>query len=292
MSKVEKVSKRQFRSIWISDVHLCSRDCRADYLLNFLKYNKAEHLYLVGDFIDVWQLKRRWYWPQTLNNVIQKVLSCTKKGTQVTYIPGNHDECLREFAGAQFGGVRIEKQAIHVTADGKRYLIVHGDEFDAVVQHNRWIALLGDAAYGYLIGFNNIFNWFRKHLGMRYWSLSGYIKARVKNAVQFVGCYEEAVVRFAKTHHVDGVICGHIHHPAIKELHGIQYCNTGDWIENCTALVEDFDGKISLVHWAKEWPDLYVDMESDDEETVLTDVPDFDEVLSARIQNNLFVGQK
>ena len=260
-----------YRSIWISDVHLASRDCRADYLLSFLKHNKSDYLYLVGDFIDVWQLKRRWYWPQALNNVIQKVLARAKKGAKVIYIPGNHDECLRDFSGAQFGGVQISKQAIHVTADGRRFLVLHGDEFDAIVQHNRWMALLGDAAYGYLIWVNCMFNYMRRKLNMPYWSLSGYIKGRVKNAVRFVGAYEDAVVHFARKHNVDGVICGHIHQPAMKPLHGIEYCNTGDWIENCTALVEHHDGRMALVHWAKEWPDMTVGVASevaDDEDAL------------------------
>jgi len=210
------MSKRHYRTIWISDTHLCSRDARADYLLSFLKNTKAEHLYLVGDIIDVWQLKRRWFWPQPVNNVIQKVLSRAKKGTRVTYIPGNHDEGLREFAGAKFGDVSIVMDAIHTTADGKRFLVMHGDVFDAAVQHNRWLAWLGDAAYGWLIYANGVFNFARRMMNKPYWSLSGYIKGRVKNAVSIINRFEEVVVGYAHKQGVDGVICGHIHQPAIK----------------------------------------------------------------------------
>jgi len=260
------MSKRHFRTIWISDTHLCSRDCRADYLLSFLKHTKAEHLYLVGDIIDVWQLKRRWFWPQPINNVIQKVLSRAKKGTQVTYIPGNHDECLRDFVGAKFGDVSLKMDAIHTTADGKRYLVLHGDVFDAAVQHNRWLAVLGDAAYGWLIYFNGMLNFIRRLLNLPYWSLSGYIKGRVKNAVSYINKFEEVVVGYARQQNVDGVICGHIHQPAMKTIAGLHYCNTGDWIENCTALVEHADGRIELLNWLKDWPEIAIQAATEDEE--------------------------
>ena len=250
-----------------------SQDCRTDYLLSFLKHNKSEYLYLVGDFIDLWQLKRRWHWPQMFNNLIQKVLSKAKKGAKVIYIPGNHDEGLRSFVGAKFGGIQIAMQAIHETADGRRMLVLHGDEFDAVVQHNRWLAILGDAAYGYLITLNRMVNFVRRQFGMPYWSLSGYIKGRVKNAVRFITSFEEAVVHYAKKQQVAGVICGHIHQPTIKMLNGIQYCNTGDWIENCTAMVEHMDGRLELIHWMQTCPELaphdFGQPDADDEELVL-----------------------
>ncbi len=200
------MEKQRYRTIWISDTHLCSRDCRADYLLSFLKHTKAEQLYLVGDIIDVWQLKRRWFWPQPINNVIQKILSRAKKGTKVTYIPGNHDECLRDFAGAKFGDVSLEMDAVHTTADGKRFLVIHGDLFDTAVQHNRWLAVLGDAAYGWLIYLNGVLNFFRRLLNLPYWSLSGYIKGRVKNAVSYINSFEDVVVHYARSKGVDGVI--------------------------------------------------------------------------------------
>lgn len=260
------MSKQTYRTIFISDVHLCSRDCRADYLLSFLKNTKSEQLYLVGDIIDVWQLKRRWFWPQQTNNVIQKVLRLAKKGTKVTYIPGNHDECLRDFVGAQFGDLQLLLEDIHVTADGKKLLVIHGDMFDAAVQHNRWLAIVGDAAYGWLIYLNTMLNFFRRIFKLPYWSLSGYIKGRVKNAVSYINSFEDVVVRYAKTRHVDGVICGHIHQPVIKDIHGMAYYNTGDWIENCTALVEHADGRMELLNWAKDWPEIAINQTLEEEE--------------------------
>lgn len=259
------MSKVQYRSIWISDAHLCSRDCRADYLLSFLRCNKSRYLYIIGDFIDAWQMKRRWYWPQIMNNVIQKVFSKAKKGTQVIYIPGNHDEGLREFAGVHFGNIQVVRDTIHETADGKRMLVLHGDEFDAIVQHRKWLAVLGDAAYGHLIWLNRIVNAVRKLFGMPYWSLSGYIKVRVKNAVSYVGSFEAAAVRRAREAAADGVICGHIHQPALKQVDGLCYANAGDWIENCTALVEHLDGRLAIVNWVKDWPDIALQMVGDED---------------------------
>jgi UDP-2,3-diacylglucosamine pyrophosphatase LpxH len=247
------MSKKYYRSVWISDTHLCSRDCRVEYLLSFLKSVKCEYLYLVGDFIDIWQMKRRWYWPQSINNVVHKVLAKSKKGAKVTYIPGNHDEFFRAFVGHQFGGVQIKDKAIHTTADGRRMLILHGDEFDMVVQYNKWLAVIGSAAYDYLVTVNRVLNLGRRKLNMPYWSLSAAIKRKVKNAVTYVGKYEAAMVREARKESVDGIICGHIHQPAIKMIDGYLYCNTGDWVENCTALVEEEDGKLSIVHWLSEW---------------------------------------
>jgi UDP-2,3-diacylglucosamine pyrophosphatase LpxH len=247
------MSKTYYRSVWISDTHLCSRDCRVEYLLSFLKSVKCEYLYLVGDFIDVWQLKRRWYWPQAFNNVVHKVLAKSKKGAKVTYIPGNHDEFFRNFIGYQFGGVQIRDKAIHVTADGRRMLILHGDEFDMVVQYNKWLALIGSAAYDYLVTMNRVLNLGRRKLNMPYWSLSAAIKRKVKNAVTYIGKYEAAMVHEARKENVDGIICGHIHQPAVKQIDGLLYCNTGDWVENCTALVEDEDGKLSIIHWLDDW---------------------------------------
>ena len=247
------MSKRYYRSIWISDTHLCSRDCRAEHVLSFLEHTKCEYLYLVGDFIDLWQLKRRWYWPQSLNNIIHRVLAKSRKGAKVTYIPGNHDEMFRDFAGCQFGGVQIRTKVIHVTADGRRLLVMHGDEFDVIVQCNKWLALLGNAAYDYLVLLNRVLNVVRRRFNMPYWSLSAVIKSRVKKAVSYVGSFETAMVHEARKHKVDGVVCGHIHCPTIKEVDGLIYCNTGDWVENCTALVESVEGELSIVNWFNEW---------------------------------------
>ena len=275
------MAKTFYRSVWISDTHLCSRDCRADVLLSFLKHTKCEYLYLVGDFIDVWQLKRRWHWMQEFNNVIHRILSKAKKGAKVTYIPGNHDEALRDFCGLQFGGVRIERDCIHTTADGRKFLVLHGDEFDCVVQNRKWLAILGSAAYDYLIYANRMLNYGRRRLGMPYWSLAHYVKTRVKNAVTYIGTFEAAVAHAAKKAEADGVICGHIHQPVLKDISGVTYCNTGDWVENCTALVEHTDGRLELIHWMPEHarqvelhPDFLRKLDPEDEE-ILIPVPAF-----------------
>lgn len=246
------MSKTHYRSVWISDTHLCSRDCRADVLLSFLQHTKCEYLYLVGDFIDVWQLKRRWFWSQSFNNVIHRVLSKARKGAKVTYIPGNHDECFRDYAGQKFGGLQISLRAEHRTADGRRLLILHGDEFDMIVQSRKWLAVLGSAAYDYLVILNRLLNVLRRRFGLPYWSLAAYTKSRVKDAVKFIGRFEEVVVHEARKEKFDGVICGHIHQPVIKQVDGMLYCNTGDWVENCTALVETESGELKLVYWLKD----------------------------------------
>ena len=263
------MAKTYYRTIWLSDTHLCSRDCQAEALLSFLKQTKSDYLYLAGDFIDIWQLKRRWYWPQTFNNIIHKILGRAKKGTRVVYIPGNHDEFFHEFVGSQFGGVQIRQQAIHTTADNRRLLVLHGDEFDVVVQCNKWLAVLGNAAYDNLILLNRVVNAVRRRCGLPYWSLAAYLKHKVKNAVKYIGSFEEAVVREAGKHKVDGVVCGHIHQPGIKQIGGLQYCNTGDWVENCSALVERHDGTLQIIYWHKEDPGLAqlpLDWEELDEE--------------------------
>jgi len=266
------VAKTYYRTIWISDMHLCSRDCRADSLLSFLKRHKCEYLYLVGDFIDIWQLKRRWYWPQTYNNIIHKILGRAKKGTKVIYIPGNHDEMFREFIGQQFGGVEIHQQAIHHLSDGRRLMVLHGDEFDLIVQNNKWLALVGNAAYDNLIYVNRVLNLFRRFFGMPYWSLAAYLKHRVKNAVKYIGSFEQAVVHEAKKKDVHGVVCGHIHQPVVKEVDGLTYCNTGDWVENCTALVEKENGVLEIIHWTKDGQDIshiLFEEEDDSEEALM-----------------------
>jgi UDP-2,3-diacylglucosamine pyrophosphatase LpxH len=238
-----------FRSIWISDIHLGTRGCKADFLLDFLRYTESEYLYLVGDIVDGWRLRKSWYWAQSHNDVIQKVLRKARKGTKVIYIPGNHDEWLRDYKEMHFGGVLLLNEAIHVTADGKRMLVIHGDAFDGVVRYARWLALLGDGAYDLTLRLNNYFNWVRRHLGYPYWSLSAYLKSRVKNAVQFVSDYAHAIAAEARHREVDGIICGHIHQADIREMGGVLYCNDGDWVESCTALVEHFDGRLEILHW-------------------------------------------
>ena len=242
-------AQRRYRSIFISDTHLGTAGCQAGPLLDFLRRTESEFLYLVGDIVDGWQLKRRWYWHQSHNDVIQKVLRKARKGTSVVYVPGNHDEAARHFLDLAFGEILIRSEAIHVTADGRRLLVTHGDFFDAVVQCAKWLALLGDALYVFILRVNQHFNAVRARLGLPYWSLSQYLKHRVKNAVRYVGAFEEALAREARTRGFDGVVCGHIHKAEIRVVDGILYCNDGDWVESLTALVEHHDGRLEIVRW-------------------------------------------
>jgi UDP-2,3-diacylglucosamine pyrophosphatase LpxH len=245
-------SARQYRAIWLSDIHLGTRGCKADFLLDFLRWNDSEFLYLVGDIVDGWRLRRSWYWTQSHNDVIQKLLRKARKGTKVTYIPGNHDEWLRDYTEIELGGVKVVDDTIHETADGRRLLIIHGDAYDGVVKYARWLALLGDWAYNLMIWLNTHFNRLRRRLGYPYWSLSAYLKGKVKNAVVYVGNFAEAVADEARRRGVDGVVCGHIHKAEIRELGGILYCNDGDWVESCTALVEHWDGRLEIVDWMEQ----------------------------------------
>jgi len=242
--------KLKFRTVWISDTHLGTSGCNAELLHDFLHSIKPDTLYLVGDIIDGWRLKRGWYWPPRHNDIIRRVLKLANKGARVVYIPGNHDEALRDYTGLAFGGVEVMQEAIHVTADGKRLLVLHGDEFDGVVLYARWLAFLGDVGYSVLLRMNVWFNALRRQFGLPYWSLSAYIKHRVKNAVAFISRFEEVVAHAARERGVDGVVCGHIHSAEIRDFDGILYMNDGDWVESCTALVEHFDGRIEILDWA------------------------------------------
>jgi UDP-2,3-diacylglucosamine pyrophosphatase LpxH len=236
----------QFRTGWISDVHLGTKGCNAGSLLEFLREYEFETLYIVGDLIDGWKLRRGIYWPQSHSDVIQKILRKGRKGTRIIYIPGNHDEFLADFMGI-YGSITMKKNDIHVTAGGRRLLVMHGHELDTVVQNMRWLAFVGDVGYEVLLKTNRPLNWIRRRFGMGYWSLSSYAKQRIKNAVSFVGKFEEAVVRYAADYKVSGVICGHIHWPVIRKIGEVDYYNSGDWVESSSALVEDFDGKITLL---------------------------------------------
>jgi len=242
---------RHYRAVFISDVHLGTRGCQAELLLDFIRHMECETLYLVGDIIDGWKLKGGWYWPQSHNDVVQKVLRLARKGVDVIYVPGNHDDRVRDFCGVHFGGVVVARDAIHQTADGRRFLVTHGDEFDGVVQHARWLAILGDQAYRALLTANTLFNGARRRLGFGYWSLSAFLKTRVKNALQFIENFEAAVTEEARRRGVDGVICGHIHKAEMRDIDGLLYVNDGDWVESCTALVEHDDGVLEIVDWAK-----------------------------------------
>ncbi len=239
-----------YRSIWISDIHLGTRGCKADFLLDFLKHNESDYLYLVGDIIDCWRLRRTWYWHQAHNDVVQKLLRKARKGTHVVYVPGNHDEPLRDYTEMQFGGVTVLEEAIHVTADGRRLLVLHGDKFDGIVKYARWLAILGDRAYTMILALNHWYNLARRHLGYPYWSLSAYIKGRVKDAVRYIDDFEIAIAEEARQRGVDGVVCGHIHKAEIRRFGPILYCNDGDWVESCTALVEHADGRLEILDWA------------------------------------------
>jgi UDP-2,3-diacylglucosamine pyrophosphatase LpxH len=244
-------SELRFRSIWISDIHLGTAGCQADYLLDFLKHTESAQLYLVGDIIDGWAMKRSWYWQQSHNDVIQKILRKARKGTQVTYIPGNHDEGARQFIGLMFGEISIEDEVVHTMANGKRYLVIHGDQFDGVIQCARWLAVVGDQAYEITLKLNRWFNRARARMGLGYWSLSQYLKHKVKKAVNFVSDFEEAVAAEAKKRDLDGVICGHIHKAEMRMIDGIEYCNDGDWVESLTALVETQSGELKIITWQK-----------------------------------------
>ena len=245
------IKKNRYRSIWISDVHLGTRGCKADYLLDFLKWNESEFLYLVGDIFDGWRLRRSWYWPQSHNDVVQKLLRKARKGTRVIYLPGNHDELLRPYEGLHVGGIAVRGEIIHVTADRRRLLVIHGDQFDGIVLHARWLALLGDWAYTAALALNHWYNLLRRRLGLGYWSLSAYLKNKVKNAVRFIDNFERAMAEQARRRGVDGVVCGHIHKAEVAQRGDILYCNSGDWVESCTALVEHLDGTLEVVHWAE-----------------------------------------
>lgn len=244
--------RRRFRTIWISDVHLGTRGCNAELLIDFLDSTDSATLYLVGDIIDGWRLKRRFYWPTAHNDIVWRVLKRARRGTRIVYIPGNHDEMFRQFTGLSFGGVEIRRKAIHETADGRKLLVLHGDEFDAIMLAHRWLAFVGDAAYGLLMRLNVAVNLVRRRLGLPYWSLSKTAKHKVKNAVAFIGHFEQVVAHEAGTRGVDGVVCGHIHTAEMREIGGIAYYNDGDWVESCTALVEHEDGRMEVLHWADE----------------------------------------
>jgi UDP-2,3-diacylglucosamine pyrophosphatase LpxH len=244
--------RRRYRTIWISDVHLGTRGCNAAMLIDFLDSTDSETMYLVGDIIDGWRLRKSWYWPALHNDIVWRVMKRAKRGTRVVYIPGNHDEMFRQFTGLTFGGIEIRRQMIHTTADGRKLLVLHGDEFDTVVMCHRWLAFLGDAAYGLLLRLNVGINAVRRRFDLPYWSLSKHAKSKVKNAVEFISRYEEAVAHEARARGVDGVVCGHIHTAEYRDFAGTAYYNDGDWVEGCTALVEHFDGRMEVLHWADE----------------------------------------
>ncbi len=238
-----------YRSLFISDLHLGSKGCQAELFLDFLRHNDANTIFLVGDIIDGWRLRSGWYWPQAHNDVVQKLLRKARKGAQMILVPGNHDEFARQFIGLNFGGIEIMRRAMHETADGRRFLITHGDEFDIVVRNARWLAFFGDWAYDGALFINTHFNHVRRALGFGYWSFSAWAKLKVKNAVNFIGAFETALAGEARRQGADGVICGHIHHAVIREIDGVVYVNVGDFVESCTAVAEHYDGRLEIIHW-------------------------------------------
>ncbi len=243
----------RFRSVFISDFHLGTRGCRSDFLADFLSRVGCEQMYLVGDIIDGWRLRKSWYWDAGCDEVLRLVLKHARAGAQVTYIPGNHDELFRGWLpmGLEIAGIRLLRESVHTTADGRRLLVMHGDEFDSVVRYARFIALLGDWAYTTALGVNRWFNLVRRKLGYPYWSLSAWLKRQVKEAVKAIDRFEAALAGEARRRGLDGVVCGHIHHAEMREVGGMLYLNDGDWVESCTALVEHFDGRLELLDWAE-----------------------------------------
>ncbi|MTI19230.1 UDP-2,3-diacylglucosamine diphosphatase [Rhodobacteraceae bacterium RKSG542] len=243
---------RRHKSLFISDVHLGTRGCKAEALLEFLDHHDGEVIYLVGDIVDGWRLRRRWYWPAAHAKVITRIRQLAAEGRRVVYIPGNHDDFLRGFYGVHLEGIEVAEQAIHETVTGKRYLVTHGDQFDVVVMNARWLALVGDVAYTTALGLNTFINRFGSALGLPYWSLSSWCKLKVKKAVNFIGRFEEALVGLARADGLDGVICGHIHHAAQRRFEEVHYINTGDWVESCTAVTESYEGTFEVIRWVEQ----------------------------------------
>lgn len=241
------------RAVFLSDLHLGTRACQADRLLAFMKEHPAESVYLLGDIVDFWAMGRSLHWAGSHNTVVQKLLRRARRGEQVIIVPGNHDEALRDYCGSDFGGIRLEREWIHESADGRRFLLVHGDEFDHVTRYHKWVALLGDTSYNILVRMNLWISWFRRQLGLRgHWSLAGYAKRRVKTALEYLFEFEGNVLRAVRAKGLDGVICGHVHWAKIHEHDGLLYANCGDWVDSCTAIVEHLDGRLEVVEWTED----------------------------------------
>lgn len=246
---VRKQQKLKVRSVFISDIHLGFKGCQADSLLHFLHSVETDYLFLVGDIVDFWALKKNPIWPQKHTNVIRSILGKAKHETKVIYVPGNHDDSMRDYVGHKFGNVEIHRDYVHTTVDGRKLLVMHGDEFDLIVKNSRWLSNLGSYLYDKLLSLNHIVNGIRRLFNSSYWSLAAYLKHKVKNAVDYIGNFEDALAHFAEERGVDGVVCGHIHHAEIRDINGILYCNDGDWVESCTSLIEYNDGQLEILHW-------------------------------------------
>ena len=248
---VYKMTTKQVRSIFLSDIHLGTKACQATHLLTFLKDYSSEYVFLLGDIVDLWSMSRGGvYWSPDQNTFVQKMLRRSRHGEKVIFIPGNHDEAIREYVGSAFGDVKVVREHIHTAADGRKYLLIHGDEFDQVTLHHKWVAMLGDFAYDVLVNLNVYLSWLRRTLKISgYWSLAGYAKRQIKTAVNFIFDFEDSVIRHVRERGLDGVICGHIHWPMIKKIDGLTYINCGDWVDSCTAIVEHLDGSMELIYW-------------------------------------------
>jgi UDP-2,3-diacylglucosamine pyrophosphatase LpxH len=248
-ANLREPGKTHYRTIFLSDIHLGTRGCQAERLLDFLKQHTCDELYLVGDIIDGWRMKSSMYWPQSHSNVLRRFLTLTKRGTRLVYVTGNHDEFLRRYSDLAIGNIELVDEAVHETADGRRLLVVHGDEYDVITRYHRWVAWLGDVGYTLMLELNRHFNVLRSRFGYGYWSLSAWVKHRVKRAVSFISEFEEAVAHQCRKQGYDGVVCGHIHHAEIRDLNGVRYLNCGDWVESCTALVENARGEFQILDW-------------------------------------------
>ena len=247
----EKPSKKHFRTLWISDVHLGTKDCKADQLNQFLKVHHCDRLYLVGDIIDGWKMRSGIYWHKEFTKVIRRILKMAKSGIPVYYITGNHDEFLRKMANNHLDNIYLKNRFDHITADKRRLLVIHGDQFDGVTRCSTLLRHVGDIGYELLMFTNRIHNRWRERTGRGYWSLAGFLKQHIKRAKTYIHDYEHAVAYETKKQGYDGVVCGHIHHAANKMIKGVHYYNTGDWVESCTALAEKEDGSIELISWLK-----------------------------------------
>lgn len=252
--KAETREIRRVRALFISDVHLGMRPIRVGQLIDFLRWHDADVMYLVGDIVDGWRLAKSWHWPVEYNELAQLLLEKAAAGTRMVVLPGNHDEFLRDYLGTYFGEVEFVDRTVHTTAQGKTYLVIHGDQFDVVVRHAKWLAHVGDWAYRFALRVNIAINWIRRRLGLSYWSLSAWAKNKVKNAVSVIGRFEEALSLEARDSGVDGIICGHIHHADMHNRLGVHYINTGDWVESCTAIAEEYDGQFELITWTAMAP--------------------------------------
>ncbi len=248
------MEKSYYRSIWISDTHLGGADLQNQKLFEFLTAHDSEYLYLVGDIFDLWKLRFRWSWPAINDQIVTTIMNKAANGTKVYYLPGNHDELLRKYCGLVVNNISVVDEIMHETANGQKYMILHGDKFDCVVQKKKWLAGLGSISYDLLLVINRWYNFVRAAMGKPYHSISASIKHRVKKAVNYIGDFEDYVIKEAREHNVDGLICGHIHHPTVRDIEGVLYCNAGDWVESCTALVENLNGTVGNIHWQNVSP--------------------------------------